>query len=171
MKLETRRLHILPLSLRELLFYLDGDGNLEKELGLAVTERSVPLELLAALRELIIPAVADENNDYLFHTLWTMIDKDSRQIVGDLCFKGEPNEQGEVEIGYGTYESFQRQGYMSEAVEAMTRWAFERPGVHAVIAETDIVNLASHRVLKKNGFHKYKILDTVMAWWRLDKER
>jgi hypothetical protein len=30
-------------------------------------------------------------------------------MVGDICFVGEPNTEGEVEIGYGTYENFRKE--------------------------------------------------------------
>jgi len=37
--------------------------------------------------------------------------------VADVCFQGEPNEIGEIEIGYGTYKQHQGKGYMTEAVK------------------------------------------------------
>ena len=38
-------------------------------------------------------------------------------MVGDLCLMGEPDENGMVEIGYGTYEDFRKRGVMAEAVK------------------------------------------------------
>ena len=44
------------------------------------------------------------------------------------------------------------QGYTTEAVQAMTQWAFQQKDVVFVEAETDPENKASQRVLEKCGF-------------------
>ena len=70
-------------------------------------------------------------------------------------FKGVPDSNGEVEIGYGIDPQFQRQGYMTEAVKAMIQWAFSEPAcrvITAILSAPD--NIASHRVLEKSGFHR-----------------
>ena len=36
-------------------------------------------------------------------------------MIGDLCMVGEPNADGEIEIGYGTYEQFQGKGFMTKS--------------------------------------------------------
>ena len=87
-------------------------------------------------------------------------------MVGDLCFVGEPNEAGEVEIGYGTYPEFQGQGYMTEMVSGMVAWAKAQPGVKAIIASTDATNVASYRVLQKNNFIQTGDGDGVLKWLR-----
>ncbi len=75
--------------------------------------------------------------------------------VGDMCFKGAPDEQGEVEIGYGIDEWKQGNGYATEMVAAMIHWALTRPNVKMVTAQTQKNNRKSQRVLKKNGFVPY----------------
>ena len=168
MWLATDRLLIVPLSYEQLVMYLKRDGKLEEMLNLEKAPYLIPQDLLDALNEVILPSVADKDNNYLYFTLWTIISKELNQRVGDICFKGEPNKKGEVEIGYGTYEKFQGMGYMTEAVKAITDWALDQPGVTAVVAETDQSNVASQRILKKNNFIQYKIVDK-MKWWRLRK--
>ncbi|MDR1437065.1 MAG: GNAT family N-acetyltransferase [Candidatus Symbiothrix sp.] len=88
--------------------------------------------------------------------------------MGRACFKGEPDENHQVEIGYGTDEKFRNRGYMTEAVKAMCEWAFSQPGVEAVIAETAPDNQASHRVLEKCGLSRFK-QSNGSVWWRLNK--
>jgi [ribosomal protein S5]-alanine N-acetyltransferase len=89
--------------------------------------------------------------------------------VDNLCFKGEPNERGEVEIGYGTYPDFQNRGIMSEAIAALTEWAFGQEKVRTILAETEKSNAASARTLEKNNFRPfYEIADRI--WWRKDKQ-
>lgn len=55
-------------------------------------------------------------------------------------------------IGYSTLDAFQRRGYATEAVAALLDWAFARPGVQRIVADT-LPNLpASIRVLERNDF-------------------
>ena len=169
MILETERLVIQPLSYDQLLNYTALNNALEDCLGLNLYPRSVPDELKEALEQVILPQVAEPGRNPLYATLWTVIEKEQKLMVADLCFKGAPNAQGEVEIGYGTYPDFQGRGYMTEAIRALTQWAFRQPGVKAILAETDEANVASHKTLSRNCFSVYKQVDK-MRWWRLDKQ-
>ena len=169
--IETLRLTLKPLTYDQLLKYIRCDHSLESELGLNPSDRTIEPALVEALEQTILPHVADPARNYLFNTLWTAIDRDAQQMVGDLCFVGEPNEAGEVEIGYGTYPEFQGQGYMTEMVNGMVEWAKTQPGVRAIIASTDATNVASYRVLQKNNFVQTGDGDGVLKWLRkLDLE-
>lgn len=72
--------------------------------------------------------------------------------VGGIGFKGIPNKEGKVEIGYGIDEAFRRKGYATEAVGAMLMWAMEQEDVSCVQAQAEEHNEGSKKVLKKNGF-------------------
>lgn len=162
--LETPRLILQPLSYDQLLKYIRCDHSLEAELGLKPTVRIMTPELVEALEQTILPNVADPSKNYLFNTLWTAIDKLEQQMIGDLCFVGEPNEAGEVEIGYGSYPEFQGSGYMTEMVSGMIEWAKAQAGVRAIIASTEATNVASYRVLEKNHFVKTGESDGMIKW-------
>jgi RimJ/RimL family protein N-acetyltransferase len=169
MQPESERIRLIPLTYEDLVLYLQGDNKLEQSLKLTEGQRSISPELIEAFHETILIAVADPGTNYLYSTLWTIVDKTSNHMVGDLCFKGEPNGKGEIEIGYGIYPAFQGKGYMTEAIKVILKWAFAQPAVKSVIAETSNINLASHRTLEKNNFRKYKV-NGEMYWWRCDKE-
>jgi RimJ/RimL family protein N-acetyltransferase len=162
--IETERLIIKPLTHRQLLKYIRVDNSLEAELNLKSTSRTISTDLKDALEQTILPNVADPNKNYLFSTLWTIISKADSKMVGDLCFVGEPNEKGEIEIGYGTYEEFQNRGFMTEAVNGMINWAKMQPTVKSIIASTDKTNSASYKILLKNNFSKTGETDTLLNW-------
>jgi ribosomal-protein-alanine N-acetyltransferase len=162
--IETECLIIQPLTYDQLVKYIQLDGSLETELNLNKTSRSISPDLKQALEQTILPAVTDSNKNYLFSTLWTIISKSENKMVGDLCFVGEPNVDGEIEIGYGTYEEFQGKGFMTEAVSGMIGWAKEQPVVKAIIASTDKSNVASYSVLIKNNFIKTGATETMFNW-------
>ncbi len=162
--LETTLLLLKPLTYSQLVKYTLNDGSLEQELRLNATVREISPDLKDALEQVIIPGVADPERNYLFATLWTIILKEENRMVGDICFYGEPNEEGEVEIGYGTYSADQGRGYMTEAVAVLIRWAREQPGVKKILASTNKANVASYTVLVKNGFEKVGESDELFSW-------
>jgi [ribosomal protein S5]-alanine N-acetyltransferase len=161
---ETERLFIIPLTGEQLHKYILSDHSLEEELGQKHSIRTVSPELKEALEQTIIPGVADPDRNYLFSTLWTVICKAENIMVGDLCFVGEPNPAGEVEIGYGTYETARNKGYMTEAVGGVIRWAEKQPLVKSIVASTDKDNPASASVLVKNGFIRNGDAGTLIHW-------
>lgn len=73
-------------------------------------------------------------------------------VIGGAGFKGAPDNNGDVEIGYGIDEAYRCHGYATEAVGAMTKWALTQPGVRRVLAQTEPGNTISQRVLQKCGF-------------------
>jgi ribosomal-protein-alanine N-acetyltransferase len=160
----TERLFLKPLTYDQLIKYIKADNSLEDELDLNETLSEISSELKEALEQTILPNVADVNKNYLYSTLWTMILKDQKKMVGDLCFVGEPNKVGEIEIGYGTYVAFRRKGLMTEAVGAMIKWAENQPEVKSILAATEKNNIASSTILKKNNFVKVSETQTIYNW-------
>lgn len=161
---ETKRLILLPLTYEQLLMYARCDNSLERELNLNDSSRIVEADLKEALEQTILPNVADKSKDYLYCTLWTAISKAENKMVGDLCLYGEPNEKGEIEIGYGVYEEYRNRGFMTEMVQGMIEWAKTQPKIKAIIASTDKTNLASFRVLEKNDFVKTGESEELFHW-------
>lgn len=172
--IDTSRLYLVPLTPVQLLKYSKNDGSLEMELELIESVRFISSDLAEALNQSIIPNVYTAEitvgKNYLFSTLWTMILKSERKMVGDLCFIGEPNEKGEIEIGYGTYEANRSKGLMTEAVAGLIQWAKSQPRVKSILASTDKINIASSKVLEKNNFIQTE--ETVgQVQWKLELEK
>lgn len=82
---------------------------------------------------------------------WGIEDIALQEIVGTCGFyRGFDNECGEV--GYIVKEEFRRSGYMSEAVRLVVNFGFNEMKLKKIFANTAQKNLASHGVLRKNGF-------------------
>ena len=146
--IETERLILRPLTYEQLIKYAKCDNSLETELNLNETSRAISTELNEAIEQTILPNVADKNKNYLYSTIWTAISKTENKMVGDLCIYGEPNADGEIEIGYGTYEEFQNKGFMTEIVKGIIDWVKTQIKVKSIIASTDKSNEASFEVLE-----------------------
>lgn len=162
--IETERLILNPLNYDQLLKYIKADNSLEIELNLHETSRTISPELKEAFEQTILPNVADSTKDYLYSTLWTVISKEANKMVGDICIIGEPNSDGEIEIGYGTYEEFQKKGFMTEAVGGMITWAKSQPKIFSLIASTEKENIGSFTILLKNNFLKIGETETLFNW-------
>lgn len=163
---ETSRLLIRPLTATQLRLYLQANDLFEQAQGLACTGRMVAPAVQNMVERFTIPQMADATTDnFLFYTFWIVVEKQRRLIVAELGFKGEPNGNGEIEIGYGTMPLHQGRGFMTEAVAGMVNWCCLRPDVRTLLAETDAANAASIKVLVKNHFTQYTHKGK-MLWWK-----
>ncbi|AUM94702.1 TPA: GNAT family N-acetyltransferase [Clostridium botulinum] len=164
MLIQTERLELIPLTLNQLKLWIEDISQLEKELDCSYKAESMEGFFLEVVKGQYEITQKDPNN-YLWHSFFFLVRKDDRVVVGSADFKDIPNENGEVEIGYGLGKEFEHNGYMTEAVKAMCGWALKQNGVTSVIAETDLEGLASQKILKRCGFKKDKEEETL--WWRL----
>ena len=113
-----------------------------------------------------------ENNPQLLR--WGMhlfLKKDENKIVGNGGFKGLPNEDGMVEIGYAVSPLYENQGLATEAARGMIEYAFSWSAVRMVDAHTLAEENASARVLEKCGMtriaEKHDPEDGDIWQWRI----
>lgn len=95
--------------------------------------------------------------------MWYFVatENDKRIVIGNGGFLGLPNENGLVECGYAILEPAQNNGYATEALHGLIKWAFANNVVKGIIAKTIKNNPASNRVLEKNQF-KFIEYDAVL---------
>ena len=167
MILETDRLYILPLKAYQLKLLAEDISSLEKELNCKYCAEPLEGEFLDIINCQVKITEKDETN-YLFHSFWLIVRKSDRIVVGSMCFKGIPNENHEVEIGYGLGKNFEQKGYMTETIQAMCTWALEQENISHVVAETETDNPQSENVLKRCGFMQYK--QDKSKWWKLNNK-
>ncbi|RWZ60725.1 N-acetyltransferase [Halobacillus fulvus] len=110
-----------------------------------------PHDGLKALLPIYVEKLEEEEGELGFGP-WVMIDREGEHVVGDIGFKGRPDDEGVIEIGYHVVASERGVGYATEAVEGLCQWAFEQPGVKGIEAQCDKANIASQKVLINNGF-------------------
>ena len=145
----------MVLNGHELKSYATNPVKFAKEYHFKTREKKLSPELLDLINSSFLPNVNDPSKKYMFHTLWLMIDKKSRAIVGSFCFHDEP-ENGTVEIGYGVNEEFRNRGFMTETLVCLIKWMPNQMEVTSVIVETDNDNQASIKTLEKSGFTKFE---------------
>jgi ribosomal-protein-alanine N-acetyltransferase len=150
--IETKRLLIKPLTAEELKRHINSPNDFAQDLGMIPSQLLIDNETKEAIQNDLLPNVTDTTKDAVFYTMWILIEKVKKAIIGGICFHGEPNEKGEVEIGYGTDLEFRNKGYMTESISGLIHWIRENKDVRAITAETDNSNISSIKVLEKNNF-------------------
>jgi len=162
--ISSTRLILKPLTHDQLIKYVNNDNSLENELKLNPSTKTISPEIKEALLETTLPNVSDYGKNHLFNTLWGIILKTQSRIIGDICFVGEPDENGEIEIGYKTDKEFRGKGYMTEAVNCLLEWIRVHEDIKSIFAQTAKNNPASSKVLEKNNFKKVGEDESLFNW-------
>ena len=165
-KLVTERLNILPLQAHNLALSVDNYEKMQIELGLRVSSTTLDEGMQYAMK-VRLRKVLENVENYLWLTNWDIIHKEKNQIIGFIMLKGCPNKMGEVIVGYGIEEEYRKNGYATEALKKLTKWIFENPKALSIIADTEKMNVPSHKVLKNVGAIKYKETDELI-WWKIE---
>ena len=80
-------------------------------------------------------------------------------MVGRINLSVLENNRKTAELGYRIGENVSNLSYASEAVKLVLEKAFTIYGLHRIIAGTATDNLASQRVLLKNGFIFSRVIE------------
>jgi [ribosomal protein S5]-alanine N-acetyltransferase len=104
---------------------------------------------------------------------WGMILPETDELIGMIGMYRIKPEHNRSEVGYILKGNYHSQGYISEALAVITRWAFESLRFHSLEAVIDPDNAASEKVLlraqwtkeahyRENTFWQGKYCDTVV---------
>jgi RimJ/RimL family protein N-acetyltransferase len=83
-----------------------------------------------------------------------MLDRARGQIVGSIGLFHADWRVRSAEIGYGVRSDARGQGYATEALAAVARWALTAGGIQRAWLTTNTDNAASARVAEKAGFRR-----------------
>ncbi len=153
-ELKTNRLKIRPKPIEEIQDYIKVN--------------IVDKELIEAMEKDIIPNLVKFPEYHLWYTIWEIILLEKNIVVGDCLFKGPPDYNGCIEIGYGIYPPYRQKGYMTEALIEFISWAFNNPLVKEIKAEVEKTNISSIKTLKKIGMIEDYEKDN-FYWFKISK--
>lgn len=174
--IETNQLYLLPCKLEHLEALLQSRHSLATLLEVQIPEEwpyfpeAIPF-IYQLLKE------NENNSHYNLITSWNMyffIHKQERCLVGSGGFKGIPDENGIVEIGYEVVAKYQSRGLATEAAQGLINYAFSSGKVSIVQAHTLAEDNASTKVLQKVGMVKIKTIadeENGAIWlWQIAKQ-
>lgn len=168
-RIETERIHLIPLTPEELESLLDDPQKLANSLGIPIVERIVDENVRRAIHKKLDARDELTTEEWLWKTYWMIVIKESNIGAGMIGFKGLPDPTGSVEVGYGIHSTFQNKGIVTEALKTLLVWAFSHPNCDCVTATT-VVNPASEKVLKKSGFLEVAKSEQFSNWLRFKED-
>lgn len=163
----TDRLTLIPITLQVAETLMKEGNNGALKLGIKAN-RDWPTNDDMDILPIIVETLR-ENEPSGFET-WMIERKDSKEIIGDIGFHGIPDENGEVEIGYGLVGDERRKGFGFEAARAIMNFAIAHEDVKVIKADCLIENIASIRILEKLGMKEVN-RDDELIYWKYDKEK
>lgn len=165
--IHTDRLKLIPFTLEIANALLAGDTSILSKTGLTPTPFWPDQEALDTLPKIIrnLELVQEPTG---FES-WMVVRKADKAVIGDAGFKGLPNADGEVDIGYAIIEQEQKKGLGLEVAKGLADWAVKQPAVKAITAKCLIDNTASARILSRLNMQE-TFRDASMIYWRLEKQ-
>ncbi len=145
------RLQFRPLTIEAIEALIAGDHQaLEAE-----TLATFP-EPLAAPPEMdhALPAMRDSLRDDPESAFWgpfLIVLPESGEAVGSAGFVSQSSRDGQRELGYSVYASFQGRGLASEAASVLIAWALAQSGTRSVRATIPPWHVASQGVAGRSG--------------------
>jgi ribosomal-protein-alanine N-acetyltransferase len=106
------------------------------------------------------------DNNQLPWRIRVIVERSSNTVVGSINLKGPPDNDGDVEIGWGLNEQARGKGYATEAAAAVIEWAFQQPGVRSVTATIPDHNAASQRIALRVGMSRTATTRRDRPLWR-----
>ena len=151
--LTTNRLFLIPATVTLARAELADRGEFARMLDAVVPDNWPPESAADALPLFLgwLEAAPDQIGWFGWYALGEILRQ--RVLIGGGGFLGPPQSQT-IQVGYSVLTEYQGQGYATEMVGELIRWAFSHEDVTRVIAETEWANPASVRVLKKLGFEE-----------------
>lgn len=160
-ELQTQHLLFLPFSLAMKKMVLHNKVELEKHIGVRIPDDWPGPDFSDALPFFIKLMEQDPSG-----SVWDgiIIHSADQVVIGDMGFKGGPDELDAVEIGYSIVPTYRRRGYATEMASALITWAFQQPDILTVVAECLFDNIGSIKVLEKLGMRRVGAHDDLIKW-------
>jgi len=95
---------------------------------------------------------------------FALILKKTNKMIGHIYVgKTNPEKFNEYNVGYILNPKYHKQGYCTEAVKVLCKYAFDVLHAHRLTAKCNPENVASWRVMEKAGFVKEGLLRSKVA--------
>ncbi len=110
-------------------------------------------------RETVETVISDGTASFAAHGYghWLVVDATSDAVIG-FCGLRSVADTGEVELLYAIAPAFWGKGYATEAARAVLAHGFDQVGLDRIVAQTDLPNVSSVRVLERLGMTRERLV-------------
>lgn len=160
--IKTERLILIPVTLQLTTLLLSNDFTEIENIGIRMSEHwPTPdtNDILPIVHETLKRQDAPSGFEF-----WMIQCKENNTVIGDIGFHGKPDENGEVEVGFGLVREEWNKGYGFEALKGIAKWTKMQEGVKKIKADCLIDNVASRRILEKIGLKEVYRNDEYIFW-------
>ena len=156
-KFETERLQIRPIVPQDAqaLFELRSIDAINEYLD---RKKPESVEKIAEFIQQLLEGF--QKNEWMF---WVISLRDNPRIIGTICFWNFEEDLTEAELGYELLPEMQGHGYMHEASMAILQFGFEQMHLHRIVAQLNIANKSSVRMLEKLDFKPHRVMAPVLT--------
>jgi [ribosomal protein S5]-alanine N-acetyltransferase len=151
MIIETPNLKLVQCSAEMLRDALAGNEQLAKRLNVTVEENWS--EFGDAPLKYVLGKLSQNENEEAWWT-YLPVHKQDNRLIGSGGYKGQPTDDGMVEIGYEIVPAYRKRGLATEMANGLIAHPFKDDRVNRVIAHTLAHDNPSTKVLLKCGFKK-----------------
>lgn len=160
--IDTSRLTLIPVTLEITKSLLNGSSKEIEELGIQC-DRKWPTEDTMDILPIINESLEKSKTPTGFE-IWMIVNRQTKKIIGDIGFHGSPDENGEVQVGFGLVEHERGKGFGSESLIAIMDWLKFQENVKVIKADCLISNKPSARILEKAGLKEVNRDDEYIYW-------
>jgi RimJ/RimL family protein N-acetyltransferase len=153
---ENKKVKLICLDFKEWKMLLKSPEKLEIKYNLSQS-RNQESKIIQEVMLDILDKINMGLMNYKDHTTCAIVYNPENRIVGTISLKGKMNQKifsDYYEIGYGINKNYWNLGIMTNAINLFLKIIRENLNITKLIAETDIENIGSQRVLRKNDFRK-----------------
>lgn len=164
-KITTERLYLIPFTIPIAQEVLNQQYTILSDMGLNLSQGWPDEDMMETLPRIVTNLeLVEEPSGF---ESWLIVEKESKAIIGDIGFKGKPDPEGSVDLGYGIVDAARRKGYAIEAGAALIKWAFKQQQVKVITARCMHVNEGSTKTLERLGFYQKVIKEEMVHWFLL----
>ena len=150
MQLETNRLILRPLEAGDVddILPYHGDPESIRYIPWDVRDREFVIDWLTRA---VTYTGLDETEPGL---LLAMVEKSNGRVIGQLNSSMVDRPNKTADIGYISHPDYRGQGFVHEALTALIGHLFDTVNVHRIVADIDIRNVDSVRVVERLGMRR-----------------
>ena len=168
--IETERLELVACNRMHFEALMQSEEAFAKLLGVKLADGWLAFPEAVSYSQKLLAS----NPQILRWSMHVFLHKADHTIIGNGGYKGLPDADGMVEIGYAVAPDYQNLGLATEAALGMIKNAFSYDIVRMVEAHTLAEENASVKVLRKCGMHnvgeKHDPEDGHIWHWRVRRE-